>query len=231
MSALLCLDGICKHFGYRKILENINFCIESGEFVLLVGNNGAGKSTLLRIISSLMKPTHGKIFFKGINQREIFMLWLKKMGYVSIETQLYGDLSSIDNLRLYGTFYEIENLNLKINEILTRIDLTHVAKIPVRKFSSGMKKRLMIGRLMLYKPEILLLDEPFIGLDQISLNWFKNYLHKFNQKGGTVLMVTHQFEQGLELPNRVMVLKNQNIQKNLPTKGLNSTHLSSWLEE
>jgi len=231
MSVLLCLEGISKNFGYRKILENINFCIESGEFVLLVGNNGVGKSTLLRIISSLMKPTKGKIFFKGKNQSEIFMLWLQKMGYFSVETQLYGDLTSIDNLRLYGTFYETEDLNFKINEILSKIDLTHVAKLPVRKFSSGMKKRLMIGRLMLYKPEILLLDEPFLGLDQISLNWFKNYLQEFKQKSGTVLMVTHQFEQSLELATRVMVLKNQNIQRNLPTKGLNSANLSSWLEE
>ena len=103
MSALLCLDDICKHFGYQKILENINFTIETGEFVILIGNNGAGKSTLLRIISSLMKPTHGKIFFKGKNQSEIFMLWLKKMGYISVETQLYGDLNSIENLKLYGT--------------------------------------------------------------------------------------------------------------------------------
>ena len=231
MSALLCLEGICKYFGYRKILENINFTIDTGDFVILVGNNGAGKSTLLRIISSLMKPTHGKIFFKGKNQSEIFMLWLQKMGYISVETQLYGDLSSFENLRLYGTFYEIENLNSKINDILSKIDLIHVAKLPVRKFSNGMQKRLMIGRLMLYRPEILLLDEPFSGLDQISLNWFKNYLHKFKQKGGTVLMVTHQFEQGLELANRVMVLKNHNIEKNLSTKNLNSENLSSWLEE
>ncbi len=231
MSALLCVEGICKHFGYIKILENINFSIETGEFVILIGNNGAGKSTLLRIISSLMKPTHGNIFFKGKNQREKYMFWLQKMGYVSEETQLYGDLSSIDNLRLYGTFYEVEDLNLKINDILSIIDLTHVSKIPVRKLSSGMKKRLMIGRLMLYQPEILLLDEPYSGLDQISLNWLKKYLNEFNQKGGAVLMVTHQFEQGLELANRVMVLKNRKIQRNIPTEGLHSEQLSSWLEE
>ena len=231
MSPVLRLEGICKYFGYRKILENINFSIEHGEFVILVGNNGVGKSTLLRIISSLMKPTHGKIFFKEKNQREIFISWLKKMGYVSEESQLYGDLSSIDNLRLYGTFYEIGNLNLKINDILSEIDLMHVSTIPVRKFSSGMKKRLMIGRLMLYQPEILLLDEPYSGLDQISSNWFKNYLNEFNQKGGTVLMTTHQFEQGLEQANRIMVLKNKIIQKNIPTDGLNSIQLNSWLEE
>ena len=107
MSDILCLEAISKSFGYNKILEDINFSIKSGEFVILIGNNGAGKSTLLRIISSLMQPTNGKILFKGQDQKKILMHWLKKMGYVSEETMLYGDLSSIENLRLYGIFYEI----------------------------------------------------------------------------------------------------------------------------
>ena len=70
MSAILCLEGIYKRFGYRNILENINFSIQSGEFVVMLGNNGVGKSTLLKVISSLMNPTHGKIFYKGKDQRE-----------------------------------------------------------------------------------------------------------------------------------------------------------------
>ncbi len=231
MSAILCLEGIYKRFGYKNILEDINFSIESGEFALILGNNGVGKSTLLRIISSLMRPTNGKIFFKGENQREILMLWLKKMGYLSEETRLYSDLNSIENLRLYGTFYEAKNLNLKINDILEEIDLIHVAKMPIRNFSSGMKKRLMIGRLMLYEPEILLLDEPYTGLDVKSKKWFIEFLEKFHKKGGTVLMVTHQFEQGMEITNRLLVIKNKKILKNFSIKNLNSATLNKALEE
>ena len=231
MSAILCLEGIYKRFGYQNILEDINFSIESGEFVVILGNNGVGKSTLLRIISSLMRPTNGKIFFKGEEQREILMLWLKKMGYISEETRLYSDLNSIENLRLYGTFYEAKNLNLKINDILEEIDLIHVAKMPIRNFSSGMKKRLMIGRLMLYEPEILLLDEPYTGLDVKSKKWFREFLEKFHKKGGTVLMVTHQFEQGMEITNRLLVIKNKKIFKNFSIKNLNSVTLNNALEE
>ena len=231
MSAILCLEGIYKRFGYQNILEDINFSIESGEFVVILGNNGVGKSTLLRIISSLMRPTNGKIFFKGEEQREILMLWLKKMGYISEETRLYSDLNSIENLRLYGTFYEAKNLNLKINDILEEIDLIHVAKMPIRNFSSGMKKRLMIGRLMLYEPEILLLDEPYTGLDVKSKKWFKEFLEKFHKKGGTVLMVTHQFEKGMEITNRLLVIKNKKILKNFSIKNLNSENLNKALEE
>tara|TARA_Y100001970_G_C14121013_1_gene796290 strand:- start:439 stop:1134 length:696 start_codon:yes stop_codon:yes gene_type:complete len=231
MSAILCLEGIYKRFGYQNILEDINFSIESGEFVVILGNNGVGKSTLLRIISSLMRPTNGKIFFKGEDQREILMLWLQRMGYISEETRLYSDLNSIENLRLYGTFYEAKNLNLKINDILEEIDLMHVAKMPIRNFSSGMKKRLMIGRLMLYEPEILLLDEPYTGLDVKSKKWFREFLEKFHKKGGTVLMVSHQFEQGMEITSRLLVIKNKKILKNLFINNLNSETLNYALEE
>ena len=231
MSALLNLEGISKRFGYLDILENINFSINSGEFVMLVGNNGAGKSTLLRIITSLMRPTKGEIFFQGTNQKDILKTWFKKMGYISEENRFYGDLSPIDNLRLYGSLYQTEKINYKIGEILSKIDLNHVAELPVRNFSSGMKKRLMIGRLMLYEPEILLLDEPYGGLDRISFRWFQSYLREFKDRGGTIIMVTHQFELGLELANRVVVLHKKKIMHDMQAEELNLDNLSAWLEE
>jgi len=231
MSVILSIESLSKSFGYRKILENISFSIHSGEFVILIGNNGAGKSTLLRIVSSLMKPTKGNIFFRGINQKEILRLWKHRMGYISSENRMYGDLSSKDNLRIYGTFYEIKDLNVKIDEILSKIDLTHVSNLPVRNFSDGMKKRLVIGRIMLYQPEILILDEPYEGLDRRSFHWFHDYLNEFHQKGGTVLMVTHQFELGLELASRILVLQNRNIKHDVSAVGLSIDQLDSWLEE
>jgi len=144
---------------------------------------------------------------------------------------LYGDLSSVDNLRLFGTLYGVNELNIKIDNILKQIDLTHVARLPVRNFSSGMTKRLMIGRLMLYQPKILILDEPYTGLDQHSFHWFQDYLQKFHQQGGTVLMVTHQLELGLELATRVLVLHQQGIQHDISATGLGVNQCSAWLEE
>jgi heme exporter protein A len=231
MSALLNLESISKRFGFRNILNNINFSLDTGEFVMLIGNNGAGKSTLLRIISSLMKPTNGKITFRGTNQKDNLLEWLQIMGSITHENRLYADLNSIDNLRLYGTLYGVEELNSKIDDVLTKIDLSHVAQLPVRNFSSGMKKRLMIGRLMLCKPEILILDEPYTGLDQNSFRWFQAYLREFHQHGGTVLMVTHQIELGLELATRVLVLHRQNIQHDISSAGLSVKRCSALLEK
>ena len=231
MSALLNLESISKRFGFRNILNNINFSLDAGEFVMLIGNNGAGKSTLLRIISSLMKPSNGEIIFRGTKQKDNLLEWLRIMGSITHENRLYADLNSKDNLRLHGTLYGVEQLNSKIDDILAKIDLSHVAQLPVRNFSSGMTKRLMIGRLMLCQPEILILDEPYTGLDQNSFRWFQEYLREFHQQGGSVLMVTHQLELGLELATRVLVLHRQNIKHDISSVGLSIEQCSALLEE
>ena len=182
MPSILSLEHVTKRFGYRCVLNDISFSIETGEFVTIIGNNGAGKSTLLRIISTLSKPTHGRITFNGTNQKENLREWRKKIGIISHENRLYGDLSSVDNLRVFGTLYGVEDLEINTDQVLQKTDLFHVARLPVSNFSSGMKKRLMIARLMLCKPEILILDEPFTGLDQHSNQWFQNYLTAFHQQ-------------------------------------------------
>ena len=230
MPGILSLEHITKRFGYRCVLNDITFSIETGEFVTLIGNNGAGKSTLLRIISTLSKPTHGRITFKGTNQKESLREWRQKIGIISDENRLYGDLSSVDNLRVFGTLYGVEDLESSTDQVLQETDLLHVAHLPVVNFSSGMKKRLMIARLMLCKPEFLILDEPFTGLDQHSNQWFQNYLTAFHQQGGTVLMVTHQLELGLKLATRVLVLHQQCIQHDNSASELSKDQCVNWLD-
>ena len=230
MPAILSLEHITKRFGYRCVLNDISFSIEKGEFVTLIGNNGAGKSTLLRIISTLSKPTHGRINFKGTNQKESLREWRQKIGIISHENRLYGDLSSVDNLRVFGTLYGVEDLERNTDQVLQKTDLLHVSRLPVGNFSSGMKKRLMIARLMLCKPEILILDEPLTGLDQHSNQWFQNYLTAFHQQGGTVIMVTHQLELGLKLATRLLVLHQQRIQHDNSTSELSIDQCVNWLD-
>lgn len=230
MPAILSLENVTKRFGYRCILNDISFSIETGEFITLMGNNGAGKTTLLHIISTLSKPTYGKIIFNGTNQRESLSKWRQKIGIISHENRLYGDLSSVDNLRLFGTLHGVEDLEIKTDQVLQKTNLVHVAHMQVGNFSSGMKKRLMIARLMLYEPEILILDEPFTGLDQHSSRWFENYLTGFHQQGGTVIMVTHQLELGLKLATRVLILNHQRIQHDNSTSELSIDQCIDWLD-
>jgi len=230
MPTILSLEHITKRFGYRCVLNDISFSIETGEFVTLIGNNGAGKSTLLRIISTLSNPTHGRITYKGTNQKKILREWRQKIGIISHENRLYGDLSSVDNLRVFGTLYGVKDLKSNTDQVLQKTNLLHVARLPVGNFSSGMKKRLMIAKLMLCKPEILILDEPFTGLDQHSNQWFQNYLMAFHQQGGTVIMVTHQLELGLKLATRVLVLHQQRIQHDNSASELSIDQCVNWLD-
>ena len=230
MPSIISLEHITKRFGYRCILSDISFSIETGEFIMLIGNNGAGKSTLLRIISTLSKPTHGIITFNGANKKESLQEWRQKIGIISHENRLYGDLSSEDNLRVFGTLYGVEDLESNTDQVLLKTDLLHVAKLPVSNFSSGMKKRLMIARLMLCKPKILILDEPFTGLDQHSKKLFQNYLTAFHQQGGTVIMVTHQIDLGLKLANRVLVLHQKRIQHDNSVSEISIDQCFDWLD-
>ena len=230
MPSILTLENITKRFGYRCILDDISFSIEKGEFVTLIGNNGAGKSTLVRIISTLSKPTQGRIIFNGTYQNENLLEWRQKIGIISHENRLYGDLSSIDNLRVFGTLYGVEDLESNIDQVLRKTDLLHVDRLPVCNFSSGMKKRLMIARLMLCKPEILILDEPFSGLDQHSNRWFQNYLSTFHKQGGTVIMVTHQLGVGLKLATRVLVLQRQSILHDNSASEISIDQCVEWLD-
>ena len=230
MSAILSLEHVTKRFGYRCILNDINFSIEAGEFVTLIGNNGAGKSTLLRIISTLSNPTHGRINFIGTNKKESLREWRQKIGIISHENRLYEDLSSVDNLRVFGTLYGIDNLESKTDQVLQKTNLLQVARLPVSNFSSGMKKRLMIARLILCQPEILILDEPFTGLDKNSNQSFQNYLKAFHQQGGTVILVTHQLELGLKLATRILVLNKQSIQHDNSASELSIDQCIDWLD-
>ena len=118
MPTILSLENITKCFGYRCILNDISFSVETGEFITLIGNNGAGKSTLLSIISTLTKPTLGRITFNGINQKDNLREWRQKIGIISHENRLYGDLSSTDNLRVFGTLYGVEDLVNNTNKVL-----------------------------------------------------------------------------------------------------------------
>ncbi|MBF0279089.1 MAG: heme ABC exporter ATP-binding protein CcmA [SAR324 cluster bacterium] len=228
---LITLDKVSKRFGYRNVLQNIDLTIYSGESTLLLGNNGAGKTTLLQIICSLMRPSSGSISFKGNNYKEAAHHLRKAIGNISHESRMYGDLTAFENLKLFGNLYSVENLPEQIEKALDFVELSYAKHLPVHTFSSGMTKRLTIARLILYKPEFLILDEPYTGLDQHSVRLFQQYLKQHHQNGGTILNVTHQFPLGLELSNRVLVMHQSQILHDVPASQTSPEQCSLWLQQ
>jgi heme exporter protein A len=201
------VKGIKKQFGYRQILKGIDFTLQKGSSTLLLGRNGAGKSTLMQIIAGLSRPTAGDIYFENCNIKQTPVELRKKLGMISHTSHFYGDLTATENLKFYAQLQNIKEIPIKIGEALEKTGLTNFQDLPVKTFSSGMAKRLNIARLMLNAPSLLLLDEPYTGLDYDSIDFFNQFLFQFKEGGGTILIVSHQIETCYQLSDQIMILE------------------------
>jgi len=225
------LAGIGKRFGHHWILQDISFSIDSGDFLLLLGNNGAGKSTLMKVLSSLMRPSAGELSFRGIPFRKSTADLRASTGIISHQSQFYGDLTAPENLRVFGTLYSVDNLKERIPDALRELRLDSFPNVPVRAFSSGMLKRLAFARIALFNPQVLLLDEPHAGLDQESVRLLDDFLHRFKAGGGTTLMITHQFTGAVEACNRILILNNGGLVYNEDVKGVSAERCAALLKK
>lgn len=188
------LQDVKKSFGSFKALKNITMEIEGKTSLALLGPNGAGKTTLLKLISGITKPTGGKISVFGYEPWKFSKELRKKMGMVSHNPFLYGELTANENLTFYGKVYEVKDLKNRIDEILSKMGLKRRKHTQVKSFSRGMKQRLSIGRALLNNPELLILDEPTSGLDIVGRKELLEYLEDY-RTNRTVLLATHDLEE------------------------------------
>ena len=228
---LFSATNLGKRFGHRQILRELSFQVEAGEFLLLLGSNGAGKSTLLKIMSSLMRPSNGRLLFKGRPYAAVGAELRAAIGMISHESQFYGDLTARENLKVYGALYNVENLTRKIPAVLEEVRLNTYPDVPVRAFSSGMTKRLALGRLALFQPQVLLLDEPYSGLDQDSVKLLDFYLERFKSSGGTTVLVTHQLARGAAHSTCLMILHQGALVYNQAAEGLTGDRCAALLDQ
>jgi heme exporter protein A len=198
------LEAVTKRLGLSAALRDLTFRVEPGEAILLLGNNGAGKTTLLRVLSGLLRPSAGRILFRGQDYARAGLR--SSIGLLGHESRLYGDLTAAENLRLSGDLYGVQQLGPRSAAALARVRLEHVAEISVRALSSGMAKRVALARLLICAPEVLLLDEPHTGLDQLSLAVLDQILAEFRGRGATVIMTTHQFTTRTQEFGRILIL-------------------------
>lgn len=205
------VEGIKKQFGYRIILKGVDFSLQKGKSTLLLGRNGAGKSTLMKIIAGLSRPTSGSIYFQGTKIQEAPEELRRKLGVISHSSHFYGDLTAEENLVFFARLQNVTGIPAKIKTALEKTGLRQFYDLPVKTFSSGMGKRLNIARLMINEPCLLLLDEPYTGLDYDSIGFFNKFLLEFKETGGTILIVSHQIEMCFELSDQIMILEQGRI--------------------
>ena len=200
------VQHLVKSFGPTTALRGVDLAVPEGQFVTLVGPNGAGKTTLLRILATLSRPTRGTVKIGGHDLSKGAAEARRTIGLVSHQTLLYGDLTAEENLRFYGRMYDVVDLDARIRQVLEMVGLAHRRRDPVRTFSRGMQQRLAIARAVLHRPALMLLDEPYTGLDQDAAARLEAVMSSVGTEGRTVVMTTHDLERGLAVADRVVIL-------------------------
>jgi len=192
------LDKVEKWFGRTSALQGVDLTVQPGEFLVFLGRNGAGKSTLLRVVARLVRPNSGRVEVCGIDVLRYPEAGRERLGFVAHSSYLYRSLTAFENLQFFARLYGLSDAEARIHKALRWVGLEKSALRPIHGFSRGMQQRLSIARATLHDPEILLLDEPFSGLDLEASELLGEWLESFVANGKTVLMATHDLEQGLQ---------------------------------
>lgn len=209
MENAVLLRKLSKTFGKSQVLKNIDLELAKGQFTVIFGPNGAGKTTLLKLIATLFEPSTGSVFIQGLDTAEVPEKARKEIGFISHEAYLYGELSAAENLRFFGKMYGLkkEEIEARIPFLLRQIGLEARAETKVCFFSRGMKQRLSIARALLHFPSVLLLDEPYTGLDPKAVSIFEKLLKSPEFEKNTRIMVSHDLKRSYTLCDRALVLK------------------------
>ncbi len=228
--SFLSIRGIQKYFGYKQVLKSIDLDFHPQQVSLLIGKNGAGKSTLVKILTGLMRQTSGEMLYNGVKVQDCVADYRNAVGVISHEIRFYGDLTGRENLEFFGKLRPIENLNDSIELALIETGLQRAADAPVKTYSSGMSKRLNIARLMISNPKLLFLDEPYSGLDFDSIEMLNDYIDSVRQKGGAVLLISHQVDSCFDHIDRAVYLVNGIISHQIPKSELQREDLQKQLQ-
>ena len=202
------VQNLYKSFGAVKAVDGIDFSVQAGEIFSLLGPNGAGKTTTISMISCLLRPNEGDVLVLGHSVRKDPQAVKACLGVVPQEIALYEDLSARENLTFWGKMYGLrgEPLRKRVNEVLEVIGLADRQKGMVGKFSGGMKRRLNIGIALLHKPQLIIMDEPTVGIDPQSRRSILESVLQLNREGATVLYTTHYMEEAQELSDHIAIM-------------------------
>lgn len=200
--------NISKQLSRQIVLKEINLKAVNGESIAIFGPNGAGKTTLINILSTLMKSSSGKILCDSEDVFADLLAFRKKIGLVSHEPLAYPELSLYDNLKFFGKMYGVKDLSNGVEEMVELIGLSPFLHREVREFSRGMMQRFMIAKALLHKPDLLLLDEPFTGLDASARHMLVELIRSEWQRGKIIIFSTHDLELGYEAASKFLFLIN-----------------------
>ena len=211
--------GLTKQFGSRRALDGVDLTLPAGAFLSIFGPNGAGKTTLLRALALLGRPTRGSLRLLGVDALEEPDRLRPRIGLISHRSMLYGDLSAAENLAFFSSLYAGEPDHARIDELLRLVELDHRRNDAVRTYSRGMTQRLSIARALINDPDIVLLDEPYSGLDPHASELL-DQLIELVRPGRTLVMVSHDLEHGFDLCTHALILAAGRVVVCAPREGV-----------
>ena len=218
--------GLIKRFGFRTVLRGLDLSVPRGQSLALMGANGAGKSTLLRLMVGLGRPDGGTLTVGGWDiPREAAQI-RAHLGVVTHKPLLYDGLTARENLLFFGRLYGLNGaaLDSRADDLLAQVGLKKRGFDLVRGFSRGMLQRLSIARALLHQPDMLLLDEPFTGLDLAGVDVLTAVIDSARTEGKTVILTTHDPAHALRLSDRVIVLSKGVVALDSPTSAFTSPY-------
>ena len=216
-------QGVTKSFGNIQALRGVDLKIKKGEFVTVFGPNGAGKTTLIKLLATLTKPTSGKVIIANHDIKKEPDKVRALIGVISHDPYLYGNLSALENIGFFASLYGISQPKEKAIQVIKQVGLESRMHDLVRTFSRGMQQRLAVARAIVHGPKILLLDEPYTGLDQHGAKIFGELLKWLKRENRTIVMTTHNLTEGLEISDRVAIIDGGKIIYESDARGIELT--------
>jgi heme exporter protein A len=207
----LTLTDVSRNFGRRRALSHVSFSCAGGDILGLLGHNGAGKSTLLAILATLLRPSSGSVRYGARTAHDGGAAVRARLGLLGHELQLYPELSAAENLRFFARLYGLTDVGGRVREALGQAALADRADDVVSGFSRGMRQRLALERALLHDPRLLLLDEPFTGLDQASAASLLARLRALAAGGRIIVIATHDLDLAEGLLTRSVILRDGRV--------------------
>lgn len=210
---ILKVKGLTKKYDNKPVVDNLSLEICQGEVFGLLGPNGAGKSTTMNMICSLLKQTSGTIELFGCDMKKNARKVKPMIGYIPQELAIHGNLKAWENVELFTSLYDVKGQALKkaVNESLEFVGLLEKKNDFAKNFSGGMKRRLNIACAIGHKPQLLIFDEPTVGIDPQSRNFILEKIKSINRQGTTVIYTSHYMEEVEALCTRIAIMDNGKI--------------------
>jgi len=217
--------GLTRRYGARRALDEVSLTVAPGDFLTIFGPNGAGKTTLLKTLATIIRPGAGRLTLFGLDPRLEPDACRRRIGMIGHSGFIYDGLTARDNIVFVARLYDVPRPVERAAELLEIVGLADRADDPVRTYSRGMRQRLSIARALVHDPALVLLDEPYTGLDQHATRMLRGILEQVRGRSRTVVMVTHQIEEGLLLSTRIGVMSRGRLVHQQLAEGISRDHM------